>query len=126
MHVDEGYMCPNFLPIVLIEARSNLERKGFTSPLRLKSIMEGGQGRSLEAEIGSREHEEILLTGLLLLDSSVRFIIQPRTTCPGLAPRIVRWALPYQSLIKKMPHRLVSTVILSAQMTLACVRLTKN
>lgn len=49
-HVDEGYMCLNFLSIVLIKprTRNNLEREGFISPFRLQSIMEVSQGRSLE------------------------------------------------------------------------------
>lgn len=41
-----------------------------------------------------------------LLDCSACFVIQLRTTCLGVALPTVGWALPFQSLIKKMPHRL--------------------
>lgn len=41
------------------------------------------------------------LTGLLLMTHSACFLIQPRTTCLGMAPPTVGWALPHQPLIKK-------------------------
>ena len=40
------------------------------------------------------------------------FLIEPRTTSPGIAPPPVGWALPRQSLIKKMPYRLAYSLIL--------------
>jgi hypothetical protein len=55
-----------------------------------------------------------------------------KTTTTGRAPPIMGWALPHQSLIKKMPFRLVHRPIFrrhflnwgSSQMTLACAKLT--
>ena len=43
---------------------------------------------------------------MLPLAFPVYFLIHPRTTCPGVAPPTVGWALPLQSSIKKMLHRL--------------------
>jgi hypothetical protein len=31
------------------------------------------------------------------------FLIEPRTTCPGVSPPTMGWTCPHQSLIKKMP-----------------------
>ena len=39
---------------------------------------------------------------LLLMASSAYFLIQPRSTCLGVVPPIVKWALTCQSLIKKI------------------------
>lgn len=33
------------------------------------------------------------------------FLIASRTTCPGMVLPVVGWALSYQLLIKKMPHK---------------------
>lgn len=38
--------------------------------------------------------------------------IELTTTRPGIAPPIVAWTLPHQSLVKKMPHRLAYILIL--------------
>lgn len=35
------------------------------------------------------------------LSFSVTFLIQPSSTCPGMAPTTVDWALPYELEIKK-------------------------
>jgi hypothetical protein len=40
---------------------------------------------------------------------SAFFLIESRTTCPGIAPPTMGWALPNQSPIKKMPYRLYSS-----------------
>ena len=47
----------------------------------------------------------MLLTGLLSGPYSATFLIDPRTF-PGVAPPTVDWALPLESLMKKMhcPH----------------------
>lgn len=42
-----------------------------------------------------------MLTGLLLMTCSVCFLIPSKTTCLGMAPPTVDWALPRQPLIKK-------------------------
>jgi len=60
---------------------------------------------------------------------SACFPVEPRTTSPAMVPPTVGWALPHQSLIKKISYRLAyssifSIEVLSIQMTLACVELT--
>ena len=50
----------------------------------------------------------MLLTGLLLLACSVCFLTEPKTTSPEMAPPIIGWALPPQSLIEKMPYSWIS------------------
>ena len=47
-----------------------------------------------------------LLPGLLLMACSACFLIEPRTTSPGMAPLTMGWALPYQSIMKKIPYSL--------------------
>ena len=55
---------------------------------------------------GSLEEQPELLTAEPSLQpSSACFLIDPRSTCPGTGPSKMDWALPYQSLIKKMPCR---------------------
>lgn len=44
-----------------------------------------------------------LRTGLLLLACSICFLKHTRTTCPGVALPTKGWALPYRSLIRKIP-----------------------
>ena len=56
------------------------------------------------------------------------FLIQLRSTCLGLVPPTVGWTLHHQLAIKKMLHRPVwnsSVEMLSYQVTLVCVKLTK-
>lgn len=74
----------------------------------------------------SKDHGVMLLIGLLLVACSVGLFMQSRTTCLGLAPPTVTWALPHQSLVRKMSRRLargqsdggiVSSAVLSSQMT---------
>ena len=48
-------------------------------------------------------HGELLLAGLLLMAPSACFVIEPRTTSPGMASLAVGWTFPHQSLIK-MPY----------------------
>lgn len=43
---------------------------------------------------------------LILTAGFACFLISPRTHCLGLAPAIISWAHPHQSLIKKMHYRL--------------------
>ena len=82
---------------------------------------------------GSRGHEGVLLTGLLLMTFSTWFLIAPRTTTLGAAPPIMDWVFPYQSLMNKMPTSLLiaqsyvdiaSIEVPSSHMTLVCIRLT--
>lgn len=44
----------------------------------------------------------VSLIGLLPITCSVCFLIETRSTSPGLVPPTMGWTLPHQSLIKKM------------------------
>lgn len=82
------------------------------------------QGRDLQAGTRSRGHGVMLLIGLFLTDFSVSFLIQIRTTIRGVtlyttSPIFLHW-----SLIQTGGSTFSIEVPL-AQMTLACVRLTK-
>jgi hypothetical protein len=61
---------------------------------------------------------------LFLMACSACFLLDPRTTCHGRAPPTVGWALPHQSLVKNVPHKLASDgnsliSIPSSQLTVA-------
>lgn len=57
------------------------------------------QSRNLEVGIGIGQGE------CYSLAVSIAYLaMQPRTTCPGMAPPKVGWALPHQSFIKKCPR----------------------
>lgn len=57
-----------------------------------------------------RDHGGLLLTNLLFHVCSA--LIEPRATSPGMVPPTTGWALPHQSLIKKMPYKLAYSLIL--------------
>lgn len=59
--------------------------------------------------IWCRSCKGVLLTGLLSIACSVCFPIEARMIRPEVAPPIIGWALPHQSLIKNMPYRLTLT-----------------
>jgi hypothetical protein len=71
----------------------------------MRFIIEGKQGRNLEAGADAEGMGGLLLTGLLSMACLVCFLLEPRTTSPGVAPPTVSWTIPHQSLIKKMPYR---------------------
>jgi hypothetical protein len=48
-----------------------------------------------------RGHGGMFLTGLFPLVCSAWFLIEPKTTSPGMAPPTVGWALPPWSLTEK-------------------------
>lgn len=81
-------------------AESNLEMEGFISSYCLSSFMKKSQGRSSRLESGIRSHGGMLLSGLLLRTGSPCLFVDPKTTCPRVAPPIVGWVLPHQSSIK--------------------------
>ena len=64
-----------------------------------KSGQELKQGRNLEAGADPEAME-----GCCLLACSACFLIEPRTTRPGMAPPTMGRALPHQSLIKEISH----------------------
>lgn len=89
---------------------SNTGRKRFiwlTLPL-------GSQGRNSN-RTGTwrqevKQNQRITTAWLLSLTHSACFLIQPWTSCPGVAlPKMVR-ALPHQSLMEKIPHKLADRV----------------
>jgi hypothetical protein len=51
-----------------------------------KSGQELNQGRNLEAGADAEAMEAMLLTGVLPLACSACFLIEPRTTSPGMTP----------------------------------------
>lgn len=61
--------------------------------------MEKSQSRSSRLKPGSRSHGGIATSWLLLMAGSTCLFIQPKTTCPSVAPPTVGWVLPHQSLI---------------------------
>ena len=79
-----------------------------------------------------RSHGGVLLTGLLPLVCSACFLIEPRIISPRASPPTVGWALPYQSLIKKIPFtwslwkHFFSVEIPSFRRILVCVRLAQD
>lgn len=50
------------------------------------------------------EPREMLLAGFFLVAFSACFLIELRTTNPGVASATMGWALHHQSLIKKMTY----------------------
>lgn len=61
--------------------------------LSLRGVRAGMEGRDLEAGTEAKIHEQTQLTGLLHVASSVYFLMQLRTTCPGKT----QWAGPCQN-----------------------------
>jgi hypothetical protein len=78
-----------------------VERVNFILHLRSYSIAEGSLGRSLEAGADAEATEE-----RCSLACSACFLLAPRTASLGMAPPTMGQALPHQSSIKKMYHRL--------------------
>ena len=89
---------------------AKLWRKGFIqltllyhSP-SLKEVRTGTQaGQEPLGKSCGRGPGGELLTALLHMACSAWYIIEPRATSPGTAAPIMGWALPCQSLVKKMP-----------------------
>lgn len=79
--------------------KSSLVKKGIISPYNLQSV----HPSTREVSTGhwsrnwSRGHEEVLLTGLLLVSCSACFLMIPRTTNPKVAETTVKWILPHWS-----------------------------
>ena len=64
-------------------------------------------GQGMEGRSWYRGHGGMLLTRLLLLGCSVCFLIESRTTIPGMVPPTMCCALLPWSLIEKMPYNLI-------------------
>ena len=71
----------------------------------MRFIIEGKQGRNLEAGADAEGMGGLLLTGLLSMACLACFLIDSWTISPGMVSPTMDWALPYQLLIKKMPFR---------------------
>lgn len=118
---------------------SNLKRKEFilliipyNSP-PLKDIRAGTPGRNLYTGTETNHGECYLLAYYLACWADLP--IAPRTTCLGVAPLLANWALPHQSFVNKMHHRLVHRLdwwdiflieIFFSKVILFCVKLTCN
>lgn len=84
---------------------------------------------------GARSLLGMLPTGLLPASCFACFFIFPRTVCSRVAQPTVDWALWYQTLMEKMPHRHAQSPILQkqflnwspfSQVSLVCAMLTKT
>lgn len=92
-----------------------------------RCISDGSQGRNLEVRTEIEAVER-----LSLLTRSAYFLLQPRSTCSGLALPRVSQTLSRQSLSNQMPRRLAyrqsdvdffSNQVLFSQRTLVCTKL---
>lgn len=63
--------------------KCNWERKEFTSPYRLSSVMKGSPGGSIEAGAEGGALEERLLACLICMACSACFLRDPSTSFPG-------------------------------------------
>lgn len=75
------------LPVVLnTMTKSNLERKGFTSPSghtpSLRKVRGGNSRPEPNLETGTEDSGGTLLTGLLIMGRSACFLLQPGTPVP--------------------------------------------
>lgn len=79
--------------------KSSLGGKGFFyltgCSLTSREVRAGTQDRHLEA--GAEGHGQVRLPDLFLMACSACFLIQFKTSCPGVAPSTVEWILPHQS-----------------------------
>jgi hypothetical protein len=75
----------------------------------LREVRARTQGRNLKAGTEAEAMQGFIL---LFMASSVSFLIEPRTMCPGIASPTVGLALPHQSLTNKLLYRLANSLIL--------------
>lgn len=64
----------------------------------------GSQSRNLDMGTEAKPTKNTVMRSLSIAFSTY-FLIQPRSTCPGVTPCTVWLYLPYQLLLNKMPHR---------------------
>jgi len=99
------------IPAQTSRPRSKSGRKGLIQHSTLLFITKGSQDWNSHRS-GSRSwcrgHGGMLLTGLLPLACSACFLIEPRTTSPGMAPLTMGWVLPPWPLVEKMSFTWVS------------------
>lgn len=75
---------------------SNMGRKGFTWPIYPDHSW---PLRGDRKEFKQEQRQEPWRN-----TCSVCFFIQARSTCPGMTPQTVNWALPHESVMKKIPQ----------------------
>ena len=99
--------------------QSSLGREGFVWLMlphhssSLKEVRTGTQaGQEPKGRSWCRGHGGALLTGFLIMACSACFLMESRTTSPGMTPLTLGLALPHQSLIKEMPYRSAYSLIL--------------
>lgn len=93
--------------------------------------MKGSQGINLRQEPGvkngSRSLGGMLHISLFPMAGSAYFLTAPRTTCLGLVlPTIINQAMTHGIADRPVWWDNFSIKILSSQMTVVCVKLTKN
>lgn len=119
--------------------QSNLGMKGFILFYNSQGTVHhwGKAGQELKAGSWGRNwsYGGVLLTGLLLLTPSVCFLMNSRTTYPGMTPPTVDCGLSHQLIILKMPQRLAYQLIWWGHFLncdylflddFKCIKLTKN
>lgn len=117
--------CLNSLPFAVLNTmiKNALERKAYFY-LANKSwelIIERSQGRS-SSGIRDKYHGGMLLVDLLTVACSAWFLLLPRTSCPGVEPPTVGWALSHWSLIEKMLPQICSPVFPLSRVVLVYVK----
>ena len=92
-------------------SKNKLERRGLiwlTFPHCSLSMKEARTGTQARGKSWSKSHRWVLLTDLLCLAYSACFLIESRTTSPGITSHTMGRALPAWSLIEKMPDSWIS------------------
>lgn len=94
-----------FLWLLSISAVNRMNRRSWASKDARSQVLSGGsQFRNSRQEPRgrdwNRDHRGVFCTELLPKACSVFFLTQPKTTCPGLAPYSVGWALPHWLSVK--------------------------
>ena len=77
----------------------------FTFPYNTSSskVVRAGDWREAGADAEAMEDSYLLI---MFMACSACCLTEPGATRSGLGPPTMSWALPHQSLIKKMPYRL--------------------
>ena len=93
-HVSEFSFCH----CVETLTKNNLGKKGFISApnSQSQSITKGRQAGA-QTETWRQEVTQGLLIALFLMACSICFLIEPRTSCSGMAPSMVGCVFPHQS-----------------------------
>lgn len=91
---------------MLLLGKIELKAKGlFGLPFSItvhhqRKLERNSEWQVMEAVAAAGGSSGVLLTGLYIMAAKLK------TTSPGMASLIMDWALPHQSLLKKISHRL--------------------